>query len=66
MAGLSSSFSCFVSESVYDRFRTFTFFTVDCSGFVSKSSFFLTFLGFTLEFFSSSDFGRALVLFEIL
>jgi hypothetical protein len=50
MARLSSSFSGSVFESVYGRFRAFVFFTVDCSEFVSKSSFFLAFLGFMLEF----------------
>jgi hypothetical protein len=66
MAGISSSFSGSVSESVYGRFREFARFTVDCSEFVSKSSFFLAFLGFTLDFFSSGDFGRALLLLELL
>ena len=50
LAGISSSFSGSMSESVYGRFREFFFFTVDCSEFVSKSSFFLAFLGFMLEF----------------
>jgi hypothetical protein len=62
LAGLSSSFSGSVSESVYGRFRAFVFFTVDCFEFVSKSSFFLAFLGFMLEFLSSGGFGRALLL----
>jgi hypothetical protein len=66
MSGISSSFYGSVSESVYGKFRTFAFFTVDCSGFVLKSSLFLSFLGFTLDFFSSGEFGRALLLFELL
>jgi predicted AAA+ superfamily ATPase len=66
MAGISSSFSGSVSESVYGRFRAFVFLTLDFSEFVSKSNFFLAFLSFMLEFFSFGGFGITLLLLELL
>jgi hypothetical protein len=66
MAGLSSSCSGSVSESVYGKLRMFVFFTVGCSELVSKSNFFFALLDFMLEILSFGGPGRALLLLELL